>query len=176
MLAIPALAAFSAAYALAEALRWPVGLQKRLNEAWLLTTLCVATLLGVALDFSSINPIKALFWSAVINGVAAVPIMFLMMLMTANPKLTGTLGLRLPRNRRLGGDRGNVRRSSRDDRYLGRMVIRSGSPGKEKPPESAPGAFEPAFCRRSKKDETSYALVRAESTPLASVPMLLPTR
>ncbi|MGZ6184643.1 MAG: NRAMP family divalent metal transporter [Candidatus Binataceae bacterium] len=96
LLAIPALAA-SAAYALAEALRWPVGLQKRLNEAWgFYTTLCVAMLLGVALDFSSINPIKALFWSAVINGVAAVPIMFLMMLMTANPKLTGTLRLPLP--------------------------------------------------------------------------------
>ena len=48
------------------------------------------------MDFSSINLIKALFWSAMINGVAAVPIMFLMMLMTANPKLTGTLRLPLP--------------------------------------------------------------------------------
>jgi len=45
----------------------------------------------VGLNFTSIDPIKALFWSAVINGVAAVPIMVVMMLMTANPKVTGTL-------------------------------------------------------------------------------------
>jgi Mn2+/Fe2+ NRAMP family transporter len=40
------------------------------------------------MDFTSINPSKALFWSTVINGVAAVPITFVMMLATANPKLT----------------------------------------------------------------------------------------
>jgi len=56
----------------------------------------VATLLGVALDFTAVSPIKALFWSAVINGVAAVPIMFVMMLMTANPKVTGELRLPMP--------------------------------------------------------------------------------
>jgi NRAMP (natural resistance-associated macrophage protein)-like metal ion transporter len=96
LLAIPALAA-SAAYALAEALKWPIGLQRKLDKAWgFYGTLCAATLLGVALDFTSINPIKALFWSAVINGLAAVPIMFVMMLMTANPKLTGTLRLPMP--------------------------------------------------------------------------------
>jgi NRAMP (natural resistance-associated macrophage protein)-like metal ion transporter len=96
LLAIPALAG-SAAYALAEALKWPIGLQRKLDKAWgFYGTLCVATLLGVALDFTSINPIKALFWSAVINGVVAVPIMFVMMLMTANPKLTGTLRLPMP--------------------------------------------------------------------------------
>jgi len=96
LLAIPALAA-SSAYALAEALRWPIGLQKKLDQAWgFYVTLCVATLLGIALDFTSISPIKALFWSAVINGVAAVPIMFVMMLMTANPRLTGTLRLPMP--------------------------------------------------------------------------------
>jgi Mn2+/Fe2+ NRAMP family transporter len=46
------------------------------------------------LNFIGLNPIKALFWSAVINGVAAVPIMIVMMLMTSNRKITG--GLRLP--------------------------------------------------------------------------------
>jgi NRAMP (natural resistance-associated macrophage protein)-like metal ion transporter len=96
LLAIPALAG-SAAYALAEAFKWPSGLQRKLEKAWgFYAALCVATLLGVALDFTSINPIKALFWSAVINGVAAVPIMFVMMLMTANPKVTGTLRLPMP--------------------------------------------------------------------------------
>ena len=96
LMAIPALAG-SAAYALAEAFKWPLGLQKKLDRAWgFYATLCVATLLGVGLDFTSINPIKALFWSAVINGVAAVPIMFVMMLMTSNSKLTGTLRLPMP--------------------------------------------------------------------------------
>jgi Mn2+/Fe2+ NRAMP family transporter len=47
------------------------------------------TLVGVALNFTSFNPIQALFWSAVINGVVAVPVMVLMMLLTANTKVMG---------------------------------------------------------------------------------------
>ena len=95
LLAVPVLAG-SAAYALAETLKWPIGLERRLGKAkGFYGTLGLATLLGVALNFTSIDPIKALFWSAVINGVAAVPIMFVMMLMTANPKVTGTLRLPL---------------------------------------------------------------------------------
>ena len=46
-------------------------------------------MLGVALNFSPINPIKALYWSAVINGVVAVPVMVIVMHMTANPKIMG---------------------------------------------------------------------------------------
>ena len=61
----------------------------------------MATLIGVALNFIGLNPIKALFWSAVINGVAAVPIMIMMMLMTSNKKITG--GLRLPTLQRVVG-------------------------------------------------------------------------
>ena len=57
--------------------------------------IATVTALGVALDFASISPIKALFWCAVINALAAGPIMALMMLMTADAKLTG--GLKLPR-------------------------------------------------------------------------------
>ncbi len=80
----------------AEALKWPIGLERRPDKAkGFYGTLGAATLLGVALNFTSIDPIKALFWSAVINGVAAVPIMFVMMLMTANSKVTGTLRLPL---------------------------------------------------------------------------------
>jgi Mn2+/Fe2+ NRAMP family transporter len=91
LLAVPILAG-SAAYALAEALKWPIGIDQPFGKAWgFYGTLGVATLIGVALNFTSIDPIKALFWSAVINGVAAVPIMVVMMLMTANPKVTGTL-------------------------------------------------------------------------------------
>jgi Mn2+/Fe2+ NRAMP family transporter len=93
LLAVPVLAG-SAAYALAETLKWPIGLERKPEKAkGFYATVGAATLLGVALNFTSINPIKALFWSAVVNGVAAVPIMIVMMLMTANPKVTGTLRL-----------------------------------------------------------------------------------
>jgi len=51
--------------------------------------LAIATILGVALNFTSIDPIKALFWSAVINGVIAVPIMAVMMLMSARSDVMG---------------------------------------------------------------------------------------
>jgi Mn2+/Fe2+ NRAMP family transporter len=53
--------------------------------------LAIATLVGVALNFTPFNPIQALFWSAVINGVVAVPVMVLMMLLTANTKVMGEL-------------------------------------------------------------------------------------
>ena len=46
-------------------------------------------MVGVALNFSPINPIKGLYWSAVINGVVAVPVMVTMMHMSANPKMMG---------------------------------------------------------------------------------------
>jgi Mn2+/Fe2+ NRAMP family transporter len=96
LLAVPVLAG-SAAYALAETLQWPIGLDRKLHRAkGFYGILGVATLLGVALNFVSIDPIKALFWSAVINGVVAIPIMLVMMLMTGNPNVTGTLALPLP--------------------------------------------------------------------------------
>jgi Mn2+/Fe2+ NRAMP family transporter len=101
LLAIPILAG-SAAYAMAEALKWPIGLERKLHRAkGFYGILCGATLLGVALNFSSINPIKALFWSAVLNGVAAVPIMITMMMMTTNPKVVGAL--KLPRPQKIIG-------------------------------------------------------------------------
>lgn len=46
-------------------------------------------MIGAAVNFSPINPIKALYWSAVINGVVAVPVMAMMMLITANPEVMG---------------------------------------------------------------------------------------
>src|SRR5204862_1160572 len=90
----------SAAYAVCEAGKWPVGLSRKPGKAKAFyATLAIATLLGVAINFSPINPIKALYWSAVINGVVAVPIMVAMMHMTGNPKIMGTFhlhdGLRL---------------------------------------------------------------------------------
>jgi Mn2+/Fe2+ NRAMP family transporter len=54
-----------------------------------LVTLALATFVGAALNFTSFDPIQALFWSAVINGVVAVPVMALMMLLTADAKVMG---------------------------------------------------------------------------------------
>jgi Mn2+/Fe2+ NRAMP family transporter len=61
------------------------------------TLLSVATLLGVALNFTAIDPIKALFWSAVINGIVAVPIMAVMMVLAVKPEVMGAfvIGSRL---------------------------------------------------------------------------------
>jgi len=82
MLALPALAG-SAAYALGETLSWRVGLARapqRAKEFY--ATIAVGMMLGVAVNFSPIDPIKALYWSAVLNGVVAVPLMVTMMFMT----------------------------------------------------------------------------------------------
>jgi NRAMP (natural resistance-associated macrophage protein)-like metal ion transporter len=82
LLAIPVLAG-SAGYALGEAMRWPTGLARKPKEAKAFyATIAIATLLGTAIDFSPLDPIKALFWSAVINGIVSVPVMVMMMLMT----------------------------------------------------------------------------------------------
>jgi Mn2+/Fe2+ NRAMP family transporter len=89
LLAVPVLAG-SAAYALAESRRWPVGLARQPKEAVAFYfSLIVATIVGVALNFTPINPIKALYWSAVINGVVAVPVMVILMLMAAERKIMG---------------------------------------------------------------------------------------
>lgn len=89
LLGIPVLAG-SAAYALAEGRRWPVGLARRPKEALAFYfSLAVATSLGVGLNFTPVDPIKALYWSAVINGVVAVPVMVILMLMTAQRRIMG---------------------------------------------------------------------------------------
>ena len=89
MLAVPVLAG-SAAYAVTEALRLPRGLDRKLLEAReFYGIITVATLGGVAMDFTSIDAIKALFWSAVVNGVIAVPIMVVMMILAAEPRVMG---------------------------------------------------------------------------------------
>ncbi|TCR63761.1 divalent metal cation transporter [Rhizobium sp. BK376] len=95
LLAVPVLAG-SAAYGLGEAFRWPTGLARKPQDAKAFyMTIAVATLVGAALNFSGINPIDALFWSAVINGVVAVPIMVVMMIMAASEQVMGehTIGI-----------------------------------------------------------------------------------
>jgi NRAMP (natural resistance-associated macrophage protein)-like metal ion transporter len=89
LLAVPVLAG-SAAYALGEARKWPIGLARKPKEAKAFyLAIATATLIGILINFSPINPIKALYWSAVINGIVAVPVMAIMMLMAINAKVMG---------------------------------------------------------------------------------------
>jgi NRAMP (natural resistance-associated macrophage protein)-like metal ion transporter len=89
LLAIPVLAG-SAAYAIGEARKWPVGLARQPMEAKAFyATIIIATLVGMVMNFTPINPIKALYWSAVINGIVAVPVMAIMMLITGREKIMG---------------------------------------------------------------------------------------
>jgi NRAMP (natural resistance-associated macrophage protein)-like metal ion transporter len=89
LLALPVLAG-SAAYALGEAMGWRVGLARKAKRApAFYGAIVVATGIGAALNFSPIDPIKALFWSAVINGIVAVPVMAIMMLMTHRKDIMG---------------------------------------------------------------------------------------
>lgn len=89
LLAVPVLAG-SAAYAIGEARRWPVGLSRRpMRAGAFYGTLALACMLGVAISFSPVDPIRALYWTAVINGVIAVPVMTVMMLMTSERRVMG---------------------------------------------------------------------------------------
>jgi Mn2+/Fe2+ NRAMP family transporter len=101
LLAVPVLAG-SAAYAVAEAMEWPIGHGLQPAEAkGFYSILTLATLLGAALDFAPVDPIQALFWAAVLNGVVAVPIMVVMMRMAVRPAIMGPFVI-TPRLQRLG--------------------------------------------------------------------------
>jgi Mn2+/Fe2+ NRAMP family transporter len=96
LLAVPVLAG-SAAYAIGEGCKWPVGLARRPNHAKAFyATLAGATLLGIGITLTPINPMDALYWSAVINGIVAVPVMVVMMLMTAKRKVMGDFTVKGP--------------------------------------------------------------------------------
>ena len=89
LLAVPVLAG-SAAFAVGEARGWKVGLEYKPWEATgFYSIIGLATVIGVAIDWSSLDPIKALFWSAVINGVVAVPIIAAMMVVVSNHSAMG---------------------------------------------------------------------------------------
>ncbi len=93
LLTLPVLAG-SAAYALGEARRWPVGLAREAHQAKAFYgAIAAATIIGAILNFTPIDPIKALFWSAVINGVAAAPVMAMMMIMTMRKDIMGAFTL-----------------------------------------------------------------------------------
>jgi Mn2+/Fe2+ NRAMP family transporter len=99
MLAVPVLAG-SAAYAIADCRGWTQGLDKSWLQAKpFYAIVAVATLAGVLLDFTPVDPIRALFWSAVINGVIAVPLLAVLMITATRPEIMGPFvvkgGLRL---------------------------------------------------------------------------------
>lgn len=86
-LAIPTLAG-SAAYAFAETLGWRQGLNKKLKQArWFYALILVSTAAGVGLDFIGVNPVKALYWTAVINGLLAPFLLVAILIVAADKKL-----------------------------------------------------------------------------------------
>jgi NRAMP (natural resistance-associated macrophage protein)-like metal ion transporter len=90
LLAVPVLAG-SAAYALGEALGWPTGLSRLPRDARAFYgTIAVATLFGISINFVTLDPVKALFWSAVLNGIVAVPLMVVIMIMARQRRVMGS--------------------------------------------------------------------------------------
>ena len=89
LLALPVLAG-SAAYAIAEAMGWKEGLEREAKDAkGFYAVIALAILAGLALTFSGLDPIKALVWSAVVNGVIAVPLMVVIMLLVSRRGVMG---------------------------------------------------------------------------------------
>lgn len=89
LLAVPVLAG-SAAYAIGEGRRWTVGLARKPREAVsFYAVLALAAAVGIVLNFTPISPIAALYWSAVVNGVLAVPVMVLLMVMVRRRDVMG---------------------------------------------------------------------------------------
>lgn len=89
LLAVPVLTG-SAAYAVAETFDWPSGLNEKPRHAKkFYVVIAASTLIGVLIDFAGINPISALFWTAVINGVVAPPLLVVVMLVANNKRVMG---------------------------------------------------------------------------------------
>jgi Mn2+/Fe2+ NRAMP family transporter len=89
LLAVPVLSA-SASYALSETLNWKEGLNLKLKRAHgFYGIITIATLIGLMINFVGINPIKALVFTAVFNGIAAVPLIFIIARMAQSEKIMG---------------------------------------------------------------------------------------
>ena len=88
-LAVPVLSG-SAAYAVSEAANWESGLNLKLKRAHgFYGVITIATIIGLIINFVGINPVKALVYAAVLNGVAAVPLIFLIIKISASEKIMG---------------------------------------------------------------------------------------
>jgi len=93
LLAVPVLAG-APAYSVAETFKWRGSLQRKPHKAKrFYSVLTAATLIGLSLNLVKIDPIRALFWSAMINGVVAVPVMIVVMLLSTNRKVMGEFSI-----------------------------------------------------------------------------------
>jgi Mn2+/Fe2+ NRAMP family transporter len=89
LIGVPVLAG-SAAYALCESMGWKWGLERKATDArGFYGVIAVSVLSGLAIQYSPISPMKALFWSAVINGVVAVPLMIIIILLVSKKSVMG---------------------------------------------------------------------------------------
>jgi Mn2+/Fe2+ NRAMP family transporter len=90
LIGVPVLAG-SAAYALCEAMDWHWGLERKATDArGFYGVIAVSVLAGLVIQYSPISPMRALFWSAVINGVVAVPLMVVIILLVSKKSVMGT--------------------------------------------------------------------------------------
>jgi NRAMP (natural resistance-associated macrophage protein)-like metal ion transporter len=91
LLAVPVLAA-SACYGVGEGWRWKTSLERTPREAIrFYAAITIATLTGLSLNFLHIDPVKALFWAAILNGIVAAPLMAVIMTMASSQKVMGKL-------------------------------------------------------------------------------------
>ena len=89
LIGVPVLAG-SGAYALSEAMGWRWGLERKATDAvGFYGVITVSVLAALVLQVSPINPIKALFWSSVINGIVAVPLMVVIILLSSKRSVMG---------------------------------------------------------------------------------------
>jgi Mn2+/Fe2+ NRAMP family transporter len=89
LIGVPVLAG-SGAYAFAEAMGWKEGLEGKVaSERGFYAVIVISVVLGMMIQYSPINPMKALFWSAVINGVVAVPLMAVIILLSSKKSVMG---------------------------------------------------------------------------------------
>nr|WP_234480521.1 divalent metal cation transporter [Paraburkholderia aspalathi] len=89
LIGVPVLAG-SGAYALSEAMGWREGLERKVRDArGFYAIIAVSVLAALAIQYSPISPMKALFWSAVINGVVAVPLMVVILILVSRKSVMG---------------------------------------------------------------------------------------
>jgi Mn2+/Fe2+ NRAMP family transporter len=89
LIGVPVLAG-SAGYALAETMGWPSGLERKAQDArGFYSVIAMSVLAALLIQYSPISPMKALFWSAIINGVVAVPLMVVIILIASRKSVIG---------------------------------------------------------------------------------------
>jgi Mn2+/Fe2+ NRAMP family transporter len=89
LIGVPVLAG-SGAYALAEAMGWKAGLERKATDArGFYGIIAISVLAGLVIQYLPISPMKALFWSAVINGIVAVPLMVVIILLVSKKSVMG---------------------------------------------------------------------------------------